>query len=130
MDESTGSSSGNEHESIRLAFIRAHVAAGGFPCTGTRLAALIRLQKVPCEVTAAGGIACVKRRAAYLQRHCLRRTSIVAQCAKLGILPIEIPWTSEIARTVAAQVVAVGRDCASTIPAVRAVRDGSGANPG
>ena len=48
---------GNGLKSLRLAFIRAHVAAGGFPSPGTRLAALVGLQKVAREVTAAGGIA-------------------------------------------------------------------------
>ena len=107
---------------MRLAFVRAHVAAGGVPSPGTRQAALVGLQKVPCEVTAAGGIACVKRRAALLQRHGLRGTSVVLQRAELGILPIEIPRPAEMTCTVAAQVVAVGRDCAGTVPAVRAVR--------
>jgi len=34
-------------KSIRLAFVRAHVAAGGFRSPGTRQAALIDLQKAP-----------------------------------------------------------------------------------
>jgi len=106
-----------------LAFVRAHVAAGGFRSPGTRQAALVGLQKVPCKVTAAGGIAGVKRRAAFLQRQCFRGTSVLVQRAELGILVVEVPCTAEIACTVAAQVVAVGRDRASTVPAVRAVRD-------
>src|ERR1700676_1817244 len=56
-------------KSIRLAFVRANVAAGGFPSPGTRQAALVGLQKVPCKVTAAGGIARVECRAPFLQRH-------------------------------------------------------------
>src|SRR5580700_5688244 len=114
---------GNELESIRLAFVRAHVAAGGFPSPGTRQAALVGLQKVAREVAAAGGIAGVKRRAACRQRQCFRWTSVLEQRAEIGILVVEIPCPAEIARTVAAQVVAVGRDRAGTVPAVRAVRD-------
>jgi hypothetical protein len=53
-------------KSIRLAFVRTHVAASGFPSPGTRLAALVGRQKVAREVTAAGGIAGVKRQAAFL----------------------------------------------------------------
>ena len=56
----------NGLKSIRLAFVRAHVAAGGFASPRTRLAALVGLQKVAREITAAGGIAGVKRRAAFL----------------------------------------------------------------
>ena len=114
---------GNELKSIRLAFEGAHVAAGSFRSSGTPLAALVGRQKVPREVTAAGGIAGVKRRAALLQRHCFRGTSVIVQRAQLGILVVEIPCTAEMACTVAAQVVAVGRDRAGTVPAVRAVRD-------
>ena len=110
-------------KSIRLAFVRAHIAAGGLPSARTPLAALVGLQKLPKEVTAAGGIAGVKRWTAYLQRHCLRGTSVLAKRAELGILVVEIPITCKIACTVAAQVVAVGRDRAGTVPAVRAVRD-------
>ena len=68
-------------KSIRLAFVRAHVAAGGFRSPGTRQAALVGLQKVPCKVTAAGGIAGVKRRASFLQRHCFGGTSVLVQRA-------------------------------------------------
>src|SRR5580700_4951725 len=110
-------------KSIRLAFVRAHIAAGGLPSARTPLAALVGLQKVPKEVTAAGGIAGVKRWTAYLQRHCLRGTSVLVQRAELGILVVEIPTTFKITCTVAAQVVAVGRDRAGTVPAVRGVRD-------
>ena len=44
----------NALKSIRLAFVRAHVAARAVSSPGTRLAALIGPQKVPYEVTTAG----------------------------------------------------------------------------
>ena len=78
-------------KSIRLAFVRAHVTAGGFPSPGTRLAALVRRQEVPRKVTAASGIAGVQGRAPSLQRHCLRGTPVAVQSAEVGIRPIEIP---------------------------------------
>lgn len=78
-------------KSIRLALVRAHVAAGGFPSRRTWLAALIGRQKVPCEVTAATGAARIKRRAAFPERHGLRGTSVTMEPAELGTLPIEIP---------------------------------------
>ncbi len=114
---------GNVLKSLRLAFVCAYVAAGGFPSPGTRQAALVGLQKVAGEVTAASGIAGVKRRAALLQRHCFRGTSVLVQHAELWILVVQITRIAEGACTVAAQVVAVGRDHAGTVPAVRAVRD-------
>ena len=96
MDETMGPAwmgvrRGNGLKSIRLAFVRAHVAASGFPSPGARLAALIRRQKVSCKVTAAGGITGVKRRAACRQRHGLCGPPVAVQSAELGIRPIEIP---------------------------------------
>jgi hypothetical protein len=85
-----------------LAFVRAHIAAGGLTSARTPLAALVGLQKFPKEITAAGGIAGVKRWTAYLQCHCLRGTSVLAKRAEHGIRVVEIPLTSKIARTVTA----------------------------
>ena len=45
---------------VSLALVGTHIAAGGFPSPGTRLAALVGRQKVATEVTAAGGIAGVE----------------------------------------------------------------------
>ncbi len=110
-------------KSIRLAFVRAHVAAGRFPTPGTPQAALVGRQKLPCKVTAAAGIARVECRAPLLERHRLSRASVLVQPAELGILVVEISHIAELAGTVAAQVVAVGGDRAGTVSAVRAVRD-------
>ena len=112
-----------DSKSIRLTFVGAHVAASLFRSSGTPLATLVGRQKVLCEVTAAGRIAGVERRAPLLQRHCLRRTSVATERTQLGTLPTEIPWTAEIACSVGAQVVAVGRDRAVTVPAVADVCD-------
>jgi hypothetical protein len=92
---------------VALTFVGSHVAAASVLLVGTRPAALIGLQQMTIAIGAATRVARINRRASREQSLGLGRAAIVLQGSELGVGVVQITAVVEIARAVAAQVVAI-----------------------